>query len=82
MTIGTFQVASSIISEASLSFLGVGIPPTTATWGNILQSGKMFIDSAWWVAFFPGLCIVLIVLSINILGDVLRDFMDPNVRST
>ncbi|NLF26881.1 MAG: ABC transporter permease [Clostridiales bacterium] len=81
VTIGTFQVASSIISEASLSFLGLGIPPTTATWGNMLQSGKMFISSAWWLALLPGLCIVLIVLSINIMGDVLRDYTDPHIKA-
>lgn len=81
LTIMTFQVASAIISEASLSFLGLGISPTTATWGNILQSGQLYMTTAWWISLFPGLCIMLIVVAINILGDVLGDYMDPNTKS-
>lgn len=81
LTIMTFQVASAIISEASLSFLGLGISPTTATWGNILQSGQLYMTTAWWISLFPGLCIMLIVVAINILGDVLGDYLDPNTKS-
>ena len=77
ITIATFQVASAILSEASLSFLGVGIPPTTATWGNILHSGQLYMSTAWWISVFPGVCILLIVIAINILGDVLNLYMDP-----
>lgn len=80
LTISTFQVATAIISESSLSFLGLGIPPTTPTWGNILHAGQLYMDSAWWISLFPGLCIMLIVLSINLMGDVLRDYMDPKSR--
>ncbi len=80
VTISTFQMATAIITESSLSFLGLGIPPNIPTWGNMLQSGQLFIDSAWWLSFFPGLCIMLIVLSINLLGDVLRDSLSPKAR--
>lgn len=80
VTISTFQIATAIISESSLSFLGLGIPPTTPTWGNMLHAGQLHMDSAWWISLFPGICIMLIVLSINLLGDVLRDYMDPKTR--
>lgn len=81
LTIMTFQVAGAIISEASLSFLGLGISPTTATWGNMLHSGQLYMMTAWWISVFPGLCIVLIVVAINILGDVLNDYLDPNTKT-
>lgn len=81
LTIMTFQVAGAITSEASLSFLGLGISPTTATWGNMLHSGQMYMMTAWWISVFPGVCIVLIVIAINILGDVLNDYLDPNTKS-
>lgn len=80
VTIATFQVASAIIAESSLSFLGLGIPVNIPTWGNMLHQGQLYIESAWWMSVFPGICIMLVVLSINILGDVLRDFMDPRSR--
>lgn len=80
ITIATFQVASSILAESSLSFLGVGIPPTIATWGNILHAGQLYMTTAWWISVFPGVCILLIVVSINILGDVLGTYMDPNSK--
>ncbi len=80
VTISTAQIASAVLAESSLSFLGLGIPPTTATWGNMLYAGQMYMSSAWWISFFPGLCITLIVLSVSLMGDVLRDFMDPKTR--
>ena len=80
VTISTAQIANAILAESSLSFLGLGIPPTTPTWGNILHSGQIFMGTAWWISFFPGICITLIVLSISLMGDVLRDFMDPKYR--
>jgi len=80
ITIATFQVATAILAESSLSFLGVGIPPTTATWGNMLHAGQLYMDSAWWISVFPGVCILLIVISINILGDVLNTSMNPNSK--
>ncbi|MGF7049648.1 peptide/nickel transport system permease protein [Paenibacillus sp. DS2015] len=76
----TFVFAEAIISEAALSFLGAGIPAPEASWGNILQAGKMVIYKAWWMVVFPGVSIILSVLSLNLLGDGLRDFLDPHVK--
>jgi peptide/nickel transport system permease protein len=79
--IATFGVAAAIIGEATLSFLGVGIRAPTPTWGNMLADGRAYVASAWWLATFPGLAIVLTVLSINVIGDWLRDFLDPRLRN-
>lgn len=76
-TIGTLQVASMIVAEASLSYLGLGVPPTTPTWGGMLASGQLYIGTAWWIAVFSGVAVVLTTLSINVTGDLLRDFADP-----
>jgi peptide/nickel transport system permease protein len=76
-TIGTLQVASMIVAEASLSYLGLGVPPTIPTWGGMLSEGQLYIATAWWIAVFSGLAIVLTTLSINVTGDMLRDFADP-----
>jgi peptide/nickel transport system permease protein len=80
--IATFGVAAAIIGEATLSFLGVGIQPPTPTWGNMLADGRAYVASAWWLATFPGLAIMLTVLSINVIGDWLRDYLDPRLRNT
>lgn len=80
MVIGTFAMASAIISEASLSFLGLGVPPEIPTWGSMLADGRAHISTSWWLAFFPGLCIFLTVLGINLLGDALRDILDPRLK--
>lgn len=80
ITIATFQVASAIIAESSLSFLGLGVPVDVPSWGNMLSQGQLYMGSAWWISVFPGLSIMLIVLAINILGDRLRDVMDPKTR--
>ncbi len=80
VTIATFQVASAIITESSLSFLGLGIPVNIPSWGNMLHQGQLYIESAWWLTVFPGICIMLVVLSINLLGDTLRDYMNPRTR--
>ena len=77
----TFVFAESIISEAALSFLGAGIPAPEPSWGNILQAGKLVIFKAWWMVLVPGIFIVLTVLSLNLLGDGLRDFLDPRVKA-
>lgn len=77
----TMQVASFIISEASLSFLGLGVPLDTPTWGGMLNDGQLFVASAWWVATFPGLAILITVLSINLVGDLLRDVLDPKLAN-
>lgn len=80
VVIGTFAMASAIIAEASLSFLGLGVPPEIPTWGTMLADGRTYISSSWWMAFFPGLCIFLTVLGINLLGDGLRDLLDPRLK--
>jgi peptide/nickel transport system permease protein len=80
VTIATFQVASAIITESTLSFLGLGIPVNIPSWGNMLHQGQLYIESAWWLTVFPGICIMLVVLSINLLGDVLTDYMNPKTR--
>jgi peptide/nickel transport system permease protein len=76
----TLQVGYVIIVEASLSFLGAGIPPPTPAWGSMIAEGRDFVTSAWWVSFFPGLAILLVVLAFNLLGDWLRDTLDPKRR--
>lgn len=76
----TFVFAFSILGEAALSFLGVGVPPYIASWGNILSGGRQFMVEAPWVTLVPGLAIVVTVLGINLLGDGLRDAMDPRLR--
>ena len=79
--IASFNVASVILSEAALSFLGLGVPPDVPTWGSMLaESRDTLVANKWWLAIFPGLAIMLTVLSFNILGDWLRDFLDPRLR--
>ncbi len=80
--IASFNVASVILSEASLSFLGLGVPPSVPTWGSMLaESRDQLMANKWWLAFYPGIAIVLTVLSFNILGDWLRDFLDPRLKT-
>jgi len=74
-----FGVAGAILLESSLSFLGLGVQPPTASWGNILTSGKDYIESAWWLSFFPGFAIFITVMSYNLLGEGLRDALDPRL---
>ncbi len=76
----TLQIGYVIIVEASLSFLGAGIPPPTPAWGSMIAEGREFVTSAWWVSMFPGLAILLVVLAFNLLGDWLRDTLDPKLR--
>src|SRR4029453_13487675 len=82
LVIGTFAMASSIIAEASLSFLGVGVPPDIPTWGPMLADARIYISPSWWMPLFPGLCIFVTVLGINLLGDALRDVLDPRLKRT
>jgi peptide/nickel transport system permease protein len=77
----TLEVANVIILESTLSFLGFGIQPPTASWGNMLANAQSNITNAPWAAIFPGLCILITVLAINYLGDGLRDALDPNMRA-
>jgi peptide/nickel transport system permease protein len=77
----TLQVGWVIIVEASLSFLGAGVPPPTPAWGSMVSDGRDYIIDAWWVSLFPGLAIMLVVLAFNLLGDWLRDKLDPKLRN-
>lgn len=77
IVIATFSMATAILSEASLSFLGLGVPPTIPTWGGMLSEGRAYVTAAWWIAVFPGLAIFMTVLGLNLVGDWLRDLMDP-----
>lgn len=76
----TYVFAISIIIEASLSFLGVGIPAPDPSWGNIIYEGKAVIYNAWWMTVFPGMFIILAVLALNLFGDGLRDLLDPHSK--
>jgi len=76
----SLQVGWVIIVEASLSFLGAGVPPPTPTWGSMIAEGRDYIASAWWLSFFPGLAILVTVLAFNLFGDWLRDALDPTMR--
>ncbi|HEY1371284.1 MAG TPA: ABC transporter permease [Candidatus Binatia bacterium] len=80
LVIGTFSMASAIISEASLSFLGLGVPPGIPSWGTMLADSRSYISTAWWLALFPGLAIFVTVLGINLLGDGVRDLLDPRLK--
>jgi len=80
IVLATLEVATVIIAEATLSFLGVGIQPPTPTWGGMLADGKLYLRNAWWVSTIPGVTITVVVLSINLLGDWLRDTLDPRFR--
>ena len=77
----TFTFAFSLLDMAALDFLGLGIPPSIPSWGNMLSEGRMYITRAPWLLTFPGMCIVLTVLAFNLAGDVLRDQLDPHFRS-
>lgn len=76
----TIGIASAILTEAGLSFLGFGVPPPHATWGNILSNGKNFIFDAPWLTFIPGIAILIVVLSFNLFGEGLRDVLNPKLR--
>jgi len=76
----TFIFAYAVIIEASLSFLGAGTPPPQPSWGNILSDGRTLIRQAWWIMVFPGIAIVMTVLGLNLIGDGLRDLLDPHTN--
>ena len=75
----TFGVAGAILIESGLSFLGLGVPPPDPSWGNILTTGKNYIEVAWWLSLYPGLSILITVLSYNLVGEGLRDALDPRL---
>jgi peptide/nickel transport system permease protein len=78
----TLNVANNILLESSLTFLGLGVDPTIPSWGGMLADGRTYLQIAWWVSVFPGLGILLTVLGLNLLGDWLRDSLDPTGRTT
>lgn len=80
MVLASLQVGSLIITESVLSFLGVGIPAPAPSWGNMVAQGRNYISTAWWITFFPGFAILLVVFSMNFFGDWLRDKLDPRLR--
>jgi len=81
LVLATIQIASAIITEATLSFLGVGVPPTSPSLGTLIRVGQDFLFSGeWWITIFPGLVLVMIALSVNLLGDWLRDALNPRLR--
>ena len=80
IVLATFEVGTVITLESTLSFLGVGVPPPAASWGGMCSDGRDFITSAWWVSFMPGVAIMLVVLACNLLGDWVRDRLDPKLR--
>jgi peptide/nickel transport system permease protein len=81
LVIATINIAVAIITEATLSFLGVGVPPTEPSLGTLIRVGNEFLYSGeWWIALFPGVALVILVLSVNLLGDWLRDALNPKLR--
>ena len=80
VVVATLQVSTVILLEASLSFLGAGVPPPTPAWGSMVAGGRDFLKTAWWVSTMPGLALLLTVLAFNVLGDWLRDALDPRLR--
>jgi peptide/nickel transport system permease protein len=75
----TLNLSIFILFEAALTFLGLGISPETPTWGGLLSDGRVYLSTAWWIATFPGLAIMFTALAINVLGDWLRDVLDPRM---
>ena len=82
VVMGTMSISSAIITGASLSFLGLGVRPPSPEWGAMLSEGRSFLRTAWWAAFFPGAVITVVVLAANLIGDGLRDALDPRVRGS
>lgn len=81
IVITTLAVSGAIIAGASLSYLGLGVSPSTPEWGAMLADGRAFIRNEWWLSFFPGMVITLVVLALNVIGDAMRDALDPKVTA-
>lgn len=80
MVLATFQLTSVILLESSLSFLGIGVQPPTPSWGSMIGEGREYLNTAWWIAVVPGVLIVLSTMTISLIGDWLRDVLDPTLR--
>jgi peptide/nickel transport system permease protein len=81
VVVATLELGLMVIFEASLSFIGLGVQPPTASWGSMLSDGQQYVASAWWLATFPGLALFGLVLAVNLLGDAVRDRLDPQQRT-
>lgn len=81
IVVATLEVGLMILYEAALSFIGLGVQPPTASWGSMLSEGQQRVQTAWWLGTFPGVALFLVVLSVNLLGDLARDLLDPKERS-
>ena len=82
VVISTLRVGTLILTESTLSYLGVGVPPPTPAWGVMVADGRQYVDSAWWESLFPGVAIMMVVLAFNFFGDWVRDYLDPRLRQT
>jgi len=82
IVVAVFAVANMIVLEATLSFLGLGVEPSVVTWGRMLNGGRLYLNTAWWLSAFPGFAIFVTVLAVNLLGDHLRDWLDPQLRGS
>ena len=80
LVLSTLRLATAILSAAALSFLGLGAQPPTPDWGAMLSAGRNYLRNAWWFSTFPGLAIMFVVLGFNLLGDGLRDILDPKMK--
>jgi peptide/nickel transport system permease protein len=80
IVVATLELARVVVLEAALSFLGLGVQPPTPSWGRMLADGRDFLSTAWWISTFPGLAIMALVLGVNLVGDWLRDVLDPRIR--
>jgi len=81
IVLATASVANNIVIEASLTFLGLGVQPDLPSWGNMLADAREYLNVAWWMSVFPGVALTLTVLTVNLLGDWLRDYLDPTLRN-
>ncbi|MEZ4864667.1 MAG: ABC transporter permease [Caldilineaceae bacterium] len=80
LTVATFEMSAMILYEAGLGFLGLSVPPDVPSWGNMLEAGRQYLQRYWWIATFPGLAIMIASLGMNLVGDWLRDALDPRLR--
>jgi peptide/nickel transport system permease protein len=80
VVIATLELARAIVLEATLSFLGLGIQPPTPSWGGMVQEGREYLDSAWWISMFPGILLMATSIVVSRTGDWLRDLLDPTLR--